>query len=123
MAQSPSPTSAQYSVMHNFEQMLAAGTLVNLTGADGEVLLTFEPAKEFQSVVISTPALANGGSYVIYSGGSADGTQVDGLYTGGSYTPGSEAASFTVASVVTSSGVAGGFFGGPGGGRTRPTRP
>ena len=46
----------------------------------GNTLLTFTPAKQFQSLVVSSPDLLTGESYNIYTGGSASGTAVDGLY-------------------------------------------
>ncbi|MBN1147186.1 MAG: carbohydrate-binding domain-containing protein [Anaerolineales bacterium] len=117
MAQAPSATSSQYSVMHNFQSPQAAGTLVHIESQDGEEILTFAPAKEYQSIVLSSPELENGSTYVIYSGGSSSGAVVDGLYIGGNYTPGAQATSLTITSMVTGAGsFGGGFPGGPGGG-------
>ena len=114
MAQSPSTSSTQYSVMYNFDTMQSAGTLVHIETENGEEVLTFAPAKEFQSVVVSSPELVNGSTYVVYLGGSTTGTPIDGLYSDGSYTAGSQVASFIISSMVTTLGAAGGF--GPGGG-------
>lgn len=114
MAQSPSASSTQYAVMYNFDTMQAAGTLVHIETENGEEVLTFAPAKEFQSVVVSLPELVNGSTYLVFLGGSTTGTPIDGLYSDGSYTPGSQLANFTISSVVTTLGAAGGF--GPGGG-------
>lgn len=114
MAQSPSTSSTQYSVMYNFDMMQSAGTLVHIETENGEEVLTFAPAKEFQSVVVSSPELVNGSTYVVYLGGSSTGTPIDGLYSDGSYTAGSQVASFTISSMLTTLGAAGGF--GPGGG-------
>jgi hypothetical protein len=119
MAQAPSEDSTQYSVMQILNNVQAAGTMVHIETAAGEDVLTFLPTKEYQSVLISSPELQNGGSYVVYTGGSSTGTPVDGLYTDEDYTPGTQFASFTITSIVTGGG--GGMFGGPGGGR--PSRP
>ena len=100
--------------MYNFDSMQAAGTLIHIETESGEEILTFAPAKEFQSVVLSSAELTNGTTYVIYAGGSSTGTSVDGLYSDGSYSAGTQVASFTISSVVTTAGAAGGF--GPGGG-------
>jgi hypothetical protein len=106
MAQSPSTSSTQYSVMYNFDTMQSAGTLVHIETENGEEALTFAPAKEFQSVVVSSPELVNGSTYVVYLGGSTTGTPIDGLYSDGSYTAGSQVASFIISSMVTTLGAA-----------------
>jgi len=122
MAQAPSTSSAQNSVIHNFDSMQTAGTLFHIETETGEEIITFVPAKDYQSVVISSPELNNGETYLIYTGGRSSGTVADGLSTDGTYTPGTQVTSFTVSSTVTSSGVAGGRFpGGPGG--PPPARP
>jgi hypothetical protein len=112
MAQAPSQSSTQYSLMHNFSAMQAAGTLVHVESAEGEDILTFTPTKEYQSVLISSPELQNGETYVVYTGGRSTGTTVDGLYADGTYTPGTQAASYTLSSVVTSNGGSGMMGGG-----------
>lgn len=124
MAQAPSESSSQYSVMYTFESVQTAGTMVHFETADGQEILTFVPTREYQSVVLSSPELENGLTYVVYSGGSSTGTVTDGLYSGGTYSAGTEVASFTISSMVTGAGLAGeGFRGGgrPGGGPDRPT--
>jgi hypothetical protein len=83
MAQAPSTSSTQYSVVHNFSSPQAAGTMVHIETQDGEEILTFVPAKAYQSVVLSSPELKNGSTYIVYSGGSSTGTVTDGLYSGG----------------------------------------
>jgi len=114
MAQAPSQTSTQYAVMYNFDTQQAAGTLIHIETTDGKNILTFAPTKVYQSVVLSSPELANGASYVVYTGGNATGTATNGLYADAVYTAGSQVASFTISSVITSLGTAGMF--GPGGG-------
>jgi hypothetical protein len=114
MAQAPSTTSTQYSVMYSFASMQAAGTVVHIETESGEDVLTFVPAKQYQSVLLSSPELENGSTYVVYSGGGSSGTASDGLYSGGSYSGGTQVASFTITSMVTSSGLAVGGFGGAG---------
>jgi hypothetical protein len=98
--------------------------MVHIETVSGEDVLTFLPTKEYQSVLISSPDLQNGESYVVYTGGSSSGTAVDGLYTDGTYSPGTQAASFSITSIITGGGQ--GMFGGPGGGKPgggRPSRP
>ncbi len=118
MAQAPSASSTQYSVMQIFPSPQAAGTMIHIETKDGEEILTFVPTKAYQSVVLSSPELENGSTYKVYSGGSSTGTVTDGRYSGGTYTAGTEAASFTISSRVTGAGsLRGGFFGGA---RRRP---
>ena len=115
MAQAPSTTSTQYSIMYNFDSAQAAGTMVHIETESGEEVLTFVPAKQYQSVLLSSPELENGSTYVLYSGGSSSGAVADGLYAGGTYTAGTQVASFTSTGTVTAAGsTAGGFRGGPG---------
>ena len=116
MAQAPSTSSTQYSVMQIFQSTQAAGTMIHVESEDGEDVLTFVPTKEYQSVVFSAPELTNGATYTVYTGGSSTGTITDGLYSGGTYTAGTQVTSFTVSSIVTGAGSSsGGFPGGPGG--------
>jgi hypothetical protein len=121
MAQAPSASSTQYSVMHTFPSPQAAGTIVHLETEDGEGILTFVPTKAYQSVVLSSPKLNNGLTYVVYSGGSSTGTITDGLYSGGTYTAGAQVTSFTISSIVTGAGSSRGGFPGGGGGPMRPS--
>jgi len=124
MAMAPSESSSQYSIMYNYSSMLSAGTLIHLETEGGETLLTFSPARQYASVVLSSPELSAGSSLVLYSSGSSTGTSLDGLYSGGTYTPGSQVAAIQISGVVTTSGVQGaGMPGGFPGGGGRPARP
>lgn len=114
MAQAPDASSTQHAVMINLPSVLAAGTPVHIQGDDGGVL-TFVPSKQYQSVVLSSPELERGVTYMVYTGGNATGTVTDGVYTDGTYTPGTQAASFTISEIVTRVGTAGGSM--PGRGR------
>lgn len=116
MAQAPGTTSTQPSVQVFFPSAQAAGTIAHIRTQSGEELLTFAPTKAYQSLVVSSPELEYGATYVIQAGGSSTGTAADGLYSDGTYTAGSEVASFTVAGAVTTAGSAPagpGRFGGP----------
>ncbi len=116
MAEAPSTTSTQYSAMVNFTSPQAAGTMVHIETESGQDVLTFVSTKEYQSVLLSSPELENGSTYVVYSGGSSSGTVSDGLYSGGAFSGGTQVTSFTITSVVTGAGSStGGFPGGPGG--------
>jgi hypothetical protein len=101
MAQAPSATSTQNSVLIRFSGTQPAGTLVHIQNSAGEDVLTFAPAKTFGSLVLSSAELVMGEQYTIYLGGGATGTATDGLYRGGTYTPGMQYTQFTVNGVVT----------------------
>jgi hypothetical protein len=115
MAQTPSTTSTQDSVMYNFASPQAADTMVHIETESGQDLLTLVPTKQYQSVLLSSPELENAATVVAYSGGSSRGTVTDGQYASGSHTAGTQVASITIAGTVTSAGLsAGGFRGGRG---------
>jgi hypothetical protein len=101
MAQAPSGSSAQYSLLVNLNGTARAGTLVHIETSDGEPVLTFAPAKQYQSLVFSSSELEDGSTYDLYLGGSSSGEVSDGLYAEGSYTSGTEYTSFTVSDTVT----------------------
>ncbi len=108
MAQAPSTDSTQYSVIQSLSSVQTAGTMVHIETTSGENILTFLPIKSYQSVLLSSPDLKNGESYVLYLGGSSTGTAVDGLITDGEYTPGTQITSFTISSIVTGESAGGG---------------
>ena len=85
---------------------------------DGEEILTFVPTKTYQNVVLSSPDLGSGETYVVYTGGSLTGEVTDSLVSGGVYSGGAKAASFTVVDIATRAGSVGG--GVPGGMPGRP---
>ncbi|WP_440114427.1 carbohydrate-binding domain-containing protein [Paenibacillus sp. QZ-Y1] len=124
MAQGTSDTSTQNTIVMTFPDTQKAGTLVHVQDGEGNNILTFAPAKDYQSVVISSPDLKKNGSYVIYSGGTSTGKAVDGIYTDGTFSGGTQVIAFQSNSNVTwvnESGVTTaasgrGGMGGPGGG-------
>jgi hypothetical protein len=100
MAQAPSTSSTQYSVLLGFDAR-NAGTLFHVETEGGTEILTFSPSKRYESIVFSTPELRNGTTYDAYFAGSSTGSETDGLYEGGSYSPGSLYKTFTISSTVT----------------------
>jgi len=108
MAQAPDTTSTQYSVMMNFSSAVQAGTIIRVQTQDGKDIVTFAPAKTFQSVVVSSPELTKGATYVVYGGGTSTGTLADSLYSGGTYSGGTQITSFTISSILTTLGSSGG---------------
>jgi hypothetical protein len=105
MATAPGTASSQNSVLINYDTVQAAGTLVHIQNSEGQELLTFAPAKDYQSIVLSAPELVAGETYTVYAGGSATGIVTSGWYQDAAYTPGTEYTSFTVADVVTTVGT------------------
>jgi len=103
MAQGPSASSTQYSVLVNFNSTQSANRLVNIQTASGETVLTFSPTKTYQSIVFSSPELTTV-SYDLYLGGSSTGTLSYGIYEDGTYSPGTKYTSFTISEVVTTIG-------------------
>ena len=105
MAMAPDSSSSQNSVLINFDTSMAAGTLVHIQNDTGEGILTFAPAKIFQSITFSSPDLTTGSTYVVFTGGSSNGTGTNGLLQGGSYSGGAQYTSFTITEVVTQVGT------------------
>ncbi|MCI2058056.1 MAG: carbohydrate-binding domain-containing protein [Oscillibacter sp.] len=68
MAQNFGSDSSQGSILCTLSSVQAAGTAVTLTDADGTVLASYAPAKEYQSVVISAPGVKAGGTYTLTAG-------------------------------------------------------
>lgn len=118
MAEVPSTSSTQCSISYNTS--LQSGDIFYITDSKGETVAAVELLKNAQNIVVSSPSLAQGETYTLHTGGSADGANADGAITG-AVSGGSELGSLTLSSVVTSNGgnMGGGFGGGmdmPGGG-------
>ncbi len=125
MAEAPDDSSAQASLKLNLG-IQPAGTIVRIVNSKGDAILTFTPLKDYASVVISSPELSKGSTYMVYTGGSCSGTSEDGLYTDGTYTGGTLISSIQLTSSVTAYGQSGTTMpGGPDGGmgRTPGARP
>jgi hypothetical protein len=114
MSMVPSTTSSQYSVLINFTSSQSANNMIHIQAADGSDILTFVPAKTYQSVVISCPALQKDATYDVYLGGSSTGDYLDGLYKNGVYTPGTLYTNLTISTISTTIGSSGGMGGGGG---------
>lgn len=99
MAQGFSDSSSQYSILHNFSTTLSESDAVTLKDSDGNTLVTYTPAKAYQSVVVSCPDMEKGQTYTLSAG--------------------SQSEALTLSSVVTSNGTGGmgggmnGKMGGP----------
>lgn len=98
----------------------SAGQLLHIESADGSAILTYKIPRTYSQMtfLFSSPRLASGTTYTIYTGGSVSGgTEYHGYYTGGTYSGGSSASTFTPSSMVTTVGNVHNGPGGGGGGR------
>jgi hypothetical protein len=118
MVQTSSDQSAQASILMTYPTTQAAGTMVHLEDSKGENIISFEPAKQYQAVFISSPELEKDSSYTLYSGGSASGSNVGGLFSDGEYKGGTKVIDFATSEMVTwlnETGVTTAQNSGPGG--------
>jgi hypothetical protein len=106
MAQAPDVSSSQNSILVNLSAAQPAGNLVHIRTQGGGEVLTFVPAKAYQSVVFSSPELRTSTTYEVYTGGSSTGTVTNGVVSGGMYSGGTQVASLTISGVVTIAGLA-----------------
>lgn len=74
MATAPTSGSTQYSVNATFSTTYNGGTKVTVKDSSGNEVLTYTPAKNFQSFVFSTDKLKSGETYTIYAGDTQEGT-------------------------------------------------
>lgn len=81
MAQSFSETSTQASLLYNLTSSCAAGTEIKLTDASGKTVVSYTPDKTYQSVVISTPDLAQGSTYTLICGSQTVEIPLTGMVT------------------------------------------
>jgi len=107
MAMSPSSTSTQ-SFLFTTDLALAADEAIQITGPDGEVILTFKASEVSQSLVVSTPELVEGSTYTVTSGGTVSGESSTGLYENDAYSGGTSATDLTATTEASSNGMMGG---------------
>ena len=101
MTQAPGTGSAQYSLKITTNQQMSSSTLFHIQNSSGADVLTFQPIRNYYSIVFSSSDILGGQSYSVYTGGSCTGTAVDGLFTGGIYSGGSLRKTFAVSGKVT----------------------
>jgi hypothetical protein len=102
----PTSGSSQPAVNVRFSSTKSAGTYVVIKDSSNNTVMTAQPTKQFQSVVMSCDKFVLGNSYTVYYGNSLDNLTQETSFT------------FTSVSVSTSSSNSGwnfGGFGGPGG--------
>jgi hypothetical protein len=101
MIQSPSTSSGQYSLKITSSSSLTASSLFHIQDDQGNDIVTFKLVRAAYYIVFSSPALASGGSYSIYTGGTTTGMYVNGVYSGGTYSGGTLKKTFSVSSKLT----------------------
>lgn len=67
MTQHISSTSGQVGISMTFTNQQTAKTEVSLRDADGKIIVSYSPEKQYQNVIISSPYIKNGSTYSIYS--------------------------------------------------------
>ena len=113
MAQNLSSSDNQASVLYNVGN-LSAGTAISITDESGNVILSFTPEKNYQTVVFSAPSLKSGNTYRIVSGGTVSGADSYGFAQSGTISGGTEIAEIDIENNIFggTSGFGGGGFGG-----------
>ncbi len=97
MVETPSASSEQVTLDLQFGSVVPAGTVVRVQALDGTEIVTVEPTKPFQSVVVSMPELEAGESYEILLEGSVSGDSLGGLYLDAEYSGGISVGTVTAA--------------------------
>lgn len=119
MAQGFSDKSEQASFMYTLNSSASAGSSVALTDENGNVLVSFIPAKQYNNVVISTPSLKNGSSYKLVIGGTVSGADKNGFASSGSVSSAAQTLDIKLTGTTTTIGSGGMSGGNMGGGKGR----
>lgn len=93
-------------------------TMFALCDSNSNVIASFNPAKQYSNIVVSSPSIKTGESYKIICGGAIDGADENGFADSGTLTSGTEITEITMSEENYSSGGSmqgGGMRGGPGG--------
>ena len=122
MAQSFTSAQNQGAIFKTFAAQ-SANTPLTLCDQDGRVIVSFAPAKAYQSAVITAPDIQSGNTYTLVAGGTVASTDVNGYAENTTLTGGTTLASISMTSnLYGSSGGMGGMQP-PGGGGGKPPRP
>lgn len=74
-------SSTQCSMLVFFDNTVSGGTAITVTDADGNTVLTDTPAKDYQSVVLSSPELKDGSTYTVTAGDNTTSVTLSGVST------------------------------------------
>lgn len=83
MAENFSNGSTQCSVLVNFASTVSAGSEICVYDAEGKLIASYTPEKNYQCAVISAPELAVGGTCTVTAGGSQQSVTLSSTITGG----------------------------------------
>lgn len=70
LVQTPGAASRQNTLIINLDTVQAAGSTLELCGTGSDNIVSYTPAKTYQSVLISSPALEQGATYTLYINGT-----------------------------------------------------
>lgn len=115
MAQGFSESSSQPSFMYTLDSTAKAGDSIAVTDSSGEVIISFMPSKQYNSIVVSSPKLSLGSSYTVTIGGTVTDCDENGYTDSGKVSGGENSFSVEISSVATSYGSSGGMGGAMGG--------
>jgi len=82
MAENFGSDSTQGSILYNLSSAQDAGTSITLTDSAGNVLVSYTPAKQFQSVVVSAPGVKSGSTYTLAVGSQNTTIEMTGIIYG-----------------------------------------
>lgn len=108
MAQAPSSTSLQNSILINLSSTQAAGSMLYITDAQGNIVIGIAPKKQYNSVLVSTSSLQIDETYQIYTDGSGGNVNDAGFIESG-ISNGTLVQEVTLTSSITSVGTGGGM--------------
>ena len=74
-------TSSQYSFLIAFSTPISGGTEMTVADSEGNIICTYTPTKDYQSVVVSTPELVSGGTYTVKAGEQTEEITLTGMAT------------------------------------------
>ena len=95
---------------------ISGGTNVVITDADGNIVISFTPDKDYVNIVASSPDFSDGSAYTITTGSTVSVADAHGYTNSGTVSGGSELDTVTLDSVVTTAGASSGTGGMNGGG-------
>jgi hypothetical protein len=75
--------STQGAILYTFSETVNGGVAVKLLDADGNEVLSYTPAKEYNSVLISSPEIKAGSDYTITAGNLSETITMESLIYGG----------------------------------------
>lgn len=101
MAMNVSNSSSQPSFGIYFTEAQEAETIISLLNSDGNAIVTYQPSKTFQHLVISSPELEVGETYTLIKGIEANGSEVNGYYEDGSIINGVELGNLALSDSIT----------------------